>query len=181
MSDDTDSNLWTLRDDTIQHIQVSALYHRKRERFFDFWDRFSKATTIVVGSAAMLRVVGENSMAWIGAAAVIPTTFALVFGFGEKSRRHGELAARFKGVEAAIARIGDFAFQEADINRWRAEVCEIEATEPRALSALVRICERQIFEQRGQGDLAAPLTRWQRLWAHFWDFQDLPSSPPRSP
>jgi hypothetical protein len=76
-----------------------------------------------------------------------------------------------------MARVGVYDFTEDDVNSWTAECLEIEGTEPRALSALVRICERQVFAQRGRVHQAANLTRTQRALAHYWDFQELDASP----
>jgi hypothetical protein len=56
----------------LYRAQLSALYHRKRERLLAFWDRAPKAVAIIAGSAAFANLGGPEAVKW--AAAIIATT-----------------------------------------------------------------------------------------------------------
>ncbi len=95
MSEDTDDYLWKKRYEALYRAQLSVLYHRKRERFFAFWDRAVTAVAIVGGSAAFAGLGGPDLVRWAAAVVAVTSTMGLVYGLAERARRHGDLARQF--------------------------------------------------------------------------------------
>mgnify|MGYP001810027995 CR=1 FL=1 len=162
-----DDYLWDRRWKIINRAQLSTLYHRKRERFFDFWDRFIKGVAIIGGSAAFARLGSPDVTAYAAGLVAVSSTFSLVFGLSERARRHSDLARQFIMLEADITAKGEREFTEPDINRWDAKVREIEAAEPPAHRALVITCQNELAIAHNQGESVHPLGWWQRSLRHF--------------
>ena len=174
-----DERLWTLRHEVLWRIDVSQLYHRKRERFCDFWDRAFKAVAVIGGSAALYRIgagdastAASNTRVLLVATSIVTvtSTVSLVFALSERARKHSELAASFKKLEAEIMLAGETAFNERSINAWRAKRAELEGAEPPALYALTKICELELHVANGTPELAPTVTLLERLFAQFWSF-----------
>lgn len=60
MSDTEAQYLWKIRQRTLYRSELSKLYHRKREKFFDATDGFGKFVTVVAGAAAVATLVGDQ-------------------------------------------------------------------------------------------------------------------------
>jgi hypothetical protein len=57
MSDDAElDHAWTKRHDALYKAELSALYHQKRERFFELLDKLGKAAAVFGGSAALWKL-----------------------------------------------------------------------------------------------------------------------------
>jgi hypothetical protein len=171
MSEDTDDYLWKKRYEALYRAQLSVLYHRKRERFFAFWDRAVTAVAIVGGSAAFAGLGGPDLVRWAAAVVAVTSTMGLVYGLAERARRHGDLARQFLSLEASILRAGERDFSEAQIAQWEAEARLIEASELPALGLLVVACQNELAQARGEPGAIRPLSRWQRLAMHFADYR----------
>lgn len=159
--------LWNKRHDVTYRVELSALYHQKRERFFDLCEKLSKVTALVGGSAALYKVASHDAVSVIAGVITIASAFSLVVGFSEKARRHAELVRSFKQIQADILRKGDRDVDEADVSEWAARVASLEASEPPALGALVRICQNEIAGAQG-GEVRA-IGWWRRPLAHLVD------------
>lgn len=174
-----DDYLWSRREALLYRTELSARYHRKRERFLSFWDRATVATALILGSAAFANLGGGQWVKVYAATIAVSSTWALVFGLADGARRHNALTQRFLDLESQIIRRGERDFTEADLNLWEAEVREIEAAEPPAYESLVTACQNEIAEQRGQPESIHPIGFWRRL-----TMQILPGghhhSPPRA-
>lgn len=171
MSDPEDQAdyLWQKRHAVLYRAQLSVLYHRKRERFFAFWDRAVTAVAIVGGSAAFAGLGGPDLVRWAAAAVAVTSTVGLVYGLAERARRHSDLARQFLDLEASMLRAGERDFTEAQTAQWEAESRLIEANELPALGLLVRACQNELAQARGEPGHIHPLTSWQRLAMHFVD------------
>jgi NaMN:DMB phosphoribosyltransferase len=97
---------WGRRDAVLQRAQISALYHRKRERAFDLADRLSKAVAVIGASAAFAAIGEPVFVKGMAAMIAITSALSLVFGFSERGRRHSDLAHRFCLLEADITQKG---------------------------------------------------------------------------
>ena len=117
MNDDTvDPYLWDRRHRLLYEIDLSTLYHRKRERWFDTWDRLSKAIALIAGTAAFSRAIGESWVTSAVAALVaVTSSLSLVLAFSEKARRHAEFARSFCELGAELAKKGERDFEETDL------------------------------------------------------------------
>jgi len=124
--------------------QLSALYHQKRERFFDFLDKIAKAIAIIGGSATLAQLSSPAALIWIALAITVTSALSLVFGLSESARRHAELARSFRLLEAKIASKGERDFTEADLAAWESETRTLESMEPAALGALVVDCQNEL-------------------------------------
>lgn len=169
--DDQADHLWQKRHDALYRAELSVLYHRKRERFFAFWDRAVSAVAIVGGSAAFAGLGGPDLVRVAAAAVAVTSTVGLVYGLAERARRHGDLAQQFLGLEASILRAGERDFTEAQTAQWEADARLIEASELPALGLLVVACQNELASAHGQPGSIRPLSRWQRLAMHFADYR----------
>jgi len=167
MMDDPELDyLWHKRHDVLYRIELSILYHRKRERFFEVCDKVSKAVAVIGGSAAISRIGGQDAMAYLAAAIVVTSTLALVFGLSDRSRRHAELAANFRHLEAEIISKGERDFTESDVSLWASKERMLESTEPPALGSLVKICQNELAVAQGQANKVVNVSWWRRAVAH---------------
>lgn len=173
MTDQTadDDYLWARRHEVLYQVRLSALYHRKRERFLSFWDRAITAIAIIGGSAAFGGVGGPDLARYAAAGIAITSTFGLVFALAERARLHSEMARQFINLEARIRRQGERTFTEEQVADWRAEVTELEASEPPALGALVLACQNELAQAAGEAGHIRRLSWWRRLTMHFTDYR----------
>ncbi len=143
--------LWNRRHAALYRIELSALYHQKRERFFDFCDRGAKVVSIVGGSAALYKLGTDEVVAIAAALITVVSALSLVLGFGEKARRHSELARNFKQMQAEMLRVGERDYTEDNLRDWEARTALLEASEPASLGVLVRICQNELASARPDG------------------------------
>ena len=162
--------LWNKRHSILYRIELSILYHQKRERFFDVWEKSAKAVAIIGGSAALANLAGSVGIKAIAALITVTSTIALVFGLSDRSKRHAELARNFRQLEAEIIQCGEREFSESDINTWESKERELETAEPPALSDLVKLCQNEIAIASGHTEMVVPIPMGRRLLAHFISF-----------
>jgi hypothetical protein len=162
--------LWGKRHALLERIALSVLYHQKRERFFDVWDKTTKGVAIIGGSAALAKVAGDLGLAIAAALITVTSTAALVFGFADRSKRHSELARNFRTLEAEIVERGERDCSEKDLSRWEAKQRLIETSEPPALSVLVVLCQNELAIAAGHPDKVINMPGYKRLLAQYWDF-----------
>jgi len=171
VSDEEQDYLWDRRGSVLYRVQLSVIYHRKRERFFAFWDRAFKSVAIIGGSAALANLGGPEYVKVAAGIVAVTSTLSLVFGFAESARRHSELASKFSEVEARIARRGERGFTEEDLNEWESEERLLETSEPATLGALVVACQNELARARDEWGHICPLSWWQRLTKHILDHE----------
>lgn len=100
----------------------------------------------------------------------IPATLSLVFSLSERACRHGYFARDYKALQSHILKVGEWDFTDELLNTWRAQVSSLEASEPRQLTALVLMCQREIAVRAGYADHIPRLPLYQRALAHLVDF-----------
>lgn len=165
-----DKDSWDHRHRLLYEIELSLLYHRKRERVFDVSDRGAKAIAVIAGSAVFASVVDQAIVPWFAATVAFTSTLSLVFAFSERARRHAEFATAYGEIGASLAATGRTTFTDEDLNIWESKIRLLEAKEPASLGALVRICQNEIAISQGHPDYVTPIPWHQRMLAHFWDF-----------
>src|SRR5450830_683849 len=121
--------LWGQRHLALEKAEVSALYHQKRERFFELLDKYSKATSLLCGSAALWKIANPRVVEAMALAITFLSALSLVFSFSERSKRHAELARGFCLVAGDIVKLGR-DFLDADVNRWNESLYKLDASEP---------------------------------------------------
>ena len=142
--------LWKRRDVLFHRAQLSSLYHRSRERFFDVADRTSKFATLLSGSAALASITDDGVRVWLLVAVAITSALSLAFAFAERARRHADLATKWTLLEADMERAGEREFTDEMLNDWSARRAEIEATEPPHSRALVKMIQNRIATASGK-------------------------------
>jgi hypothetical protein len=162
--------LWQRRDAVLQRTELSVLYHRRRERFFDLLDKCAKGIAVIGGSAVLAQLGDELAIQSAAAIITISSTAALVGSFSERARHHADLARSMRELEAAIVARGERDFSEDDLNVWESRERTIEVAEPAALPALVTLCQNQLAIARGHPESVRPLPLTHRLFAHFIAF-----------
>lgn len=168
MQDDFD-HLWAKRHEVLYRVELSALYHQKRERFFEACDKLAKAVAVIGGSWSLARLGGDGAMLYVAAAITLTSTLSLVFGLSDRARRHASLAADFRRLEADILAKGERDFAEADIGTWCGRERTLEAAEPPALGNLVRICQNELAVAQNQPEKVKPVGFLRHLSAHWVD------------
>lgn len=159
-----------LRWNLLWGVQLSSLYHLKRERFLDGADRAAKAVSALGGAAAFSQIKTDPTLGlWITGAVAVIATLSLVYGPAIKARRHSELARDFKRLEAEIAAVWqDLTSQQAAV--FQAKYLSIESGEPASLGALVTQCHNELSIARDKATAVTPLPWKQRLFKNWFDF-----------
>lgn len=160
---------WKKRDDAIYKAELSALYHQKRERFFDLSDKLTKAASLFGGSATLWKVGNQEVVSGFAAFITATSALSLVFSFSERSKRHAELAKSFRDVISEIVSKGEHSFDESDTSVWMGKLCALEAKEPPTLSALTVMCQNELAIARNEKSHVHPQSMWKRWMSHFFD------------
>lgn len=157
---------WERRHDIIYKCQVSALYHRKRERFYGFLDKFTSSLALVAGSAAMsdfLSTTEAKSIA--GGLVAIVTIPGIVFSWAERAKDHAVLASRFVALEADVEGLG--VTDESAFDAMMQRAISIESEEPPQLATLTKICQNEVARASGHDDCVSEIGRFSRWTAHW--------------
>lgn len=157
---------WSKRHEVIYKCQLSALYHRKRERFYSLLDKASSTFALIAGSAAMSEFLPTPEVKSIaGGIVAIVTIPSVVFSWAEKSKDHAVLASRFIALEAETE--GSSVQSLDGMNRLLERVIAIEAEEPPAFPTLTRICQNEIArasDHERHISSIPPYKRWLANW-----------------
>mgnify|MGYP000547076748 CR=1 FL=1 len=165
-ADAASNRLWELE----WKIQLSGLYHARRERFLDGCDKWAKFVAAIGGAAAFAQFKGDSNIgAWISAFISVISTLSLVFGFSTKARKHYDLARDFKKLEAELAALGRDV-TDMQLDEFKKRYLLVETGEPSSLSALVTDCHNQLCKAHGIEDRIAPLPFYQNWLMNFLDF-----------
>ena len=168
MNEWSDSN-WELRHEIIQKCRISALYHRKRERFFALCDKLSVSLSLIAGASATTDLLGTaDAKAIAGAVVVLVTMPSIVFSWTDKARLHGLLASKFIALEADIE--GSGVLEEAALHKFKERALKLDMEEPAQLSALTRICQNELSFASGNESNMKEIKFIERKFAHFFDF-----------
>lgn len=167
---------WTRYFALTYRSRLSTLYHRKRERFFSLCDKWSTAATLIAGSAAFSRLTtDEGGAVLIGVIVVIASMLKLVMGWSDKARAHALLAQKFIQLDAAMAAAGVMTADQLDT--FESQLIALDAEEPPALSALVRLCQNELDRSQGQYQSANALAWRERWFCHLFDMPKTGSLP----
>jgi hypothetical protein len=157
-------------------IELSALYHGKRERFLLVCERVTQATAALTATAAFSQLVGVGDAAkWLGLVAAGASIAPLVFAWSSRANKHAVLGGDHRRLLAQMAAAGD-TLEDTQITAFKARLLDIEADERAALGALVVQCQNEMAVAQGHPEHVKPLTFWQRMTMHVWDW-DFPSTP----
>ena len=80
-------SMWAQRCATLSRAWVQVRYHRRRQRFFDLADKFTKSITVVLGASLMGKYF-VDWLPWLATAITSAGLLALVFGYSERKQLH---------------------------------------------------------------------------------------------
>jgi hypothetical protein len=165
-------HLWQRRYRLIYRARLSVLYHLKRARFFDGFDKFASIATALTATSAVVTLLQDQVVfnKWLALGTAALSLVPIIYNPAQHARHHTELVGRFRAVLAQMERAGE-SWTEDQCNQFGAQIVEIEAAEPDPLGALVAECQNQLGlalppEQRAK---EVPLTFWHHLFKHFFD------------
>jgi hypothetical protein len=168
-----DKHLWKRRFDVMYKARVSILYHLKRERFFDGWDKAISMATAVTATAAVgalfKQKAGADAELYLAAGTAALSLLPLVVNPAQKARVHANAASDFRRLLADCERAGE-TWSEDECNKQGARIVEIEAAEPAPLCALVIDCQNQLAGAMGRSNERLRLRLHERLFKQYWDF-----------
>ena len=174
VDDDDDARaqwLWNRRSDMLYHVRLSAIYHLRRENYFDMADRWSSMLTALAATAAVGALL--KGAQGIDLAVSIVTAFLsllpLVFNPAEKARRHGQLAAEYRRLRADAERAGHY-WTEEQCDHFASRALDIEVAEAPPLGALVIKCQNELAIALGRPSDTYPLRFYESWFAQLWNF-----------
>ena len=154
-------SMWAQRCATLSRAWVQVRYHRRRQRFFDLADKFTKSITVVLGASLMGKYF-VDWLPWLATAITSAGLLALVFGYSERKQLHKELAEQAAKLVADIERVpvGGLSFDRTA--GWNSDYAQLAAKAPPPLKVLSLICEREQAIAEGQPDHVTQPVFWQR-------------------
>jgi len=162
---------WKRRNKIVYQARVSALYHLKRERFFQSNDKLITFLTAVAATSAVGFVLKKVEWLDVGVG-VVTAVLALVpavYNPADLARRHGQAAAEFRRLLADAERAGEHWTVDL-CDEFSARILDLEAVEPAALSALVIVCENHLKIAAGNSAARVRLNWCESLFKQWYDF-----------
>jgi hypothetical protein len=140
------------RDDLLFGVRRSTRYHSRRRMFFERYNLFTNALSLIFGSAAIFAVLNQAGgwAIFAGALVTIASAINLVVGSTRMARVHEELARRFVELEKCLVLAGDY--DEKKCAEFIAARLDIESTEPTPLRVLDAICHNELMRAMGHAD-----------------------------
>lgn len=164
---------WNRRYLVLNQIQLSVLYHRKRERFFDSLERLMQAvvTASATGGVALLLAAQSDKTfeLWFMATTAAVSMIQLAYAPGAHAKQHAQLATEFHNLWAEGIAIGE-EWTPEECNTLQSRALKIGAAEPPQLGAVVVLCENEIAMAAGQPSKVRALPIYMRLLKHLWNF-----------
>ena len=150
---------------------VQLRYHRRRQRFFDRWDKETKACTLLLSAS----LFGQYFSNFLGSGfPLIPsclsalTLLALVFGYGDRKQTHKDLADQAGKLVASIEAVTPDALTPEHTATWGSQFAELCAKAPPPLKNLTLMCEREQAIAEGKKPKAEKVCALRRLVADYY-------------
>lgn len=162
-------------------VELSAIYHGKRERFLLTCERTAQGVAALSATAALSNAL----QAWPGAElgfgvlTAVASVAPLVFGWASRANKHATLAGDHRRLLGRIRRAG-IELTEAQVVEFRGELAEIEANEGASLGALVVQCQNELAATAKDPAPLVPLRWYHRMFMHVVDWHvPVPVAPAR--
>lgn len=159
---------WAARHEALYRVELSVLYHQKREKFFDVFDKFAKIMSVLGGAVVIARVLSPDQLTGVAALSTVSSAVSLVFGLSDKAKRHSELAKNFRRLEADIHSKGVTTFTDLDIASWNAKIRELEAGEPAPLATLTMLCQNKLAIAQNQPEKVIKINLFKKIFSHLF-------------
>ncbi|CAN7556373.1 hypothetical protein LJR074_004006 [Acidovorax sp. LjRoot74] len=158
---------WEKRLNTLHRAWVQVRYHRRRQRFFDFLDKGTKAITAVLGGASIVGSQLKEVGPLVGPSIALLSLISLVYTYSDRKQTHKELAEQFAGVVASIELTPESLESAEEVAKWASDYARIVAKCPPALKTLTIICEREQSISDGKRPTVDPPGLLARLFSDF--------------
>jgi len=173
LTDEEYKHNWRRRYGILNQIQLSVLYHRKRERFFDSLERLMQAvvTASATGGLALLLASQSDKTfeLWFMATTAAVSMIQLAYAPGAHAKQHAQLATEYHNLWAEGIAVGE-VWSNEECNALQSRSLKIGAAEPPQLGAVVVLCENEIAMAAGQASKVRELPLYMRLLKHLWNF-----------
>lgn len=153
-------------------LELSAVYHGKRERFLLTCERAAQGLAAVSATAAFSKAL----QAWpavelgFGVLTALAAVTPLVFGWAARANHHAVLAGDHRRLLGRMRRTG-FELTEDQLLQLRGDLAEIEANEGASLGALVVQCQNELAVTAKNPAPLIPLRWYHRATMHLLDWQ----------
>ena len=100
-SDEAFNSVWSRRSVALYKAMVAYRYHRRRQRFFDLLDKWTKAFTVIAGASLLADSIKRN----VPLIAMTISGFgllSLVFAYGDRKQSHKELSEAYALLASKI-------------------------------------------------------------------------------
>lgn len=162
---------WERRYTIVYGLQLSVLYHRKRERYYDMLERLLQ--TLVTASATsgvtLLLATDKKAELWLVGAAAVVSMIQLAYSPAARARQHAQLASDYQVLWAEAAARGEH-WTDEDCNSFQSKSLRIGATSPPQLGALVVDCENEIALAYGSPNEVRHVPFYMRWLKHVWNW-----------
>lgn len=159
--------LWHERHQVLYRVELSVIYHLKREKFFNRCDKFTKVISIVGGSTVIVQLLAPQALLVIAAAITISSVASLIFNFSDKAKSHWELAKNFRQLESEIFNKEKLIFNAQDLSGWNSRIRDIEKNEKANISTLVIICQNELARAQNQPEKIVKIPFLKKFFAHL--------------
>lgn len=159
-------SLWDRRCEALYKGHVAYRYHRKRQRFFDLLDKWTKALTVIAGASLLAESIKQN-LPYVAMGISAIGLLSLVFAYGDRKQLHKELAESFASFVANIEKEGAVPLDAQLVAKWESEVAALNAKEPPQLETLVTICEREQSIANGYPNHVRKVALHRRILANW--------------
>ena len=168
-SDDAYASAWDRRCNAHYRAMVGYRYHRKRQRFFDLLDKWTKALSVVAGASLLADPIKQHLPA-VALTISALGLLSLVFAYSDKKQTHKELADAHAMVVAKIEGSTIDQLTPEQVALWEADVAGLNAKEPPQLHLLVTVCEREQSIANGHPNHIPQIPFYKRLLADWVSF-----------
>ncbi|MCX7098352.1 MAG: hypothetical protein NTV43_10670 [Methylococcales bacterium] len=161
--------------DLLFGVRRSIRYHNRRRNFYDRFNSFVNAVSLIMGSATVygtLKAQAQDIAVIAASVVTILSAINLVVGSARQARIHNDLSKRFIGLEKKIVS-GTINNTPIKLAEWTEERLDIEVEEPPVLHVLNCICHNELARAMGYDQKYYVKIAWYQSWfAHILDIND---------
>ncbi len=158
---------WHSHQDVLYQSWVQLRYHKKRQMFFDRWDKATKSLTIFLGATLMGEDIKSN-LNYVASTISFLSLLSLVFTYGERKQNHKELSEAYGSLIADIEIVSPVIVTVENTADWKSKHVAIAAKAPPPLKRLTLYCARE--QTIAQGAKPHQSTGWWKNWLYLFKY-----------
>ena len=151
-------------------VRRSIRYHSKRQAFYEWLDRLSDFTLLLLGTGTVVLVLQEYLKLTAAAGFLVAFISSLrhVYSYGAKAGLHSRFVRDFTQLEKRL-RADDSTETVTAVEQER---LEIESVEPPVMRALDVVCHNELLVamEIDSEDQRVPVTRFQQLTSNLCSY-----------